>query len=164
MFYYDTLPTPIGDIVLAADESGNLTHLYMGKGAVGLPEKLKAVHSSEKLAPWRGQLTEYFAGKRQEFDLPIAPHGTDFQKRVWEALKEIPFGETRSYGQLAAQLGVPNASRAVGRANGTNPISIIVPCHRVIGSTGALTGYGGGIENKKWLLEFETEAQRKTLL
>ncbi|MBW4718017.1 methylated-DNA--[protein]-cysteine S-methyltransferase [Saccharothrix sp. SC076] len=102
------------------------------------------------------QLEEFFAGKRTEFDLPLTMAGTPFQRTVWEELKAIPFGETVSYGELAARIGRPTASRAVGLANGKNPISIIVPCHRVVGSTGSLTGYGGGIERKRLLLAFET--------
>lgn len=103
----------------------------------------------------RRQLDKYFAGKLRAFDLPLAPQGTEFQKRVWNALLTIPYGATRTYGQQAAAIGQPNASRAVGLANGRNPISIIVPCHRVIGSNGGLTGYGGGMERKKYLLDLE---------
>jgi methylated-DNA-[protein]-cysteine S-methyltransferase len=103
----------------------------------------------------RRQLDKYFAGKLKAFDLPLAPQGTGFQKRVWQALLTIPYGATRSYGQQAAAIGQPNASRAVGLANGRNPISIIVPCHRVIGSNGSLTGYGGGMDRKKFLLDLE---------
>lgn len=101
------------------------------------------------------QLVAYFAGELTEFDLPLAPLGTPFQQRVWAALREIPYGTTQSYGALAARIGSPGAARAVGLANGSNPISIIVPCHRVIGSTGALTGYGGGVERKEFLLDLE---------
>ena len=103
----------------------------------------------------RAQLEDYFAGRRRTFDLPLAPVGTPFQRRVWEALREIPYGETVSYGVLAARLGQPGAGRAVGLANGQNPISIVIPCHRVIGAGGALTGYGGGLERKRWLLALE---------
>jgi methylated-DNA-[protein]-cysteine S-methyltransferase len=101
------------------------------------------------------QLEEYFTGGRTRFDLPVMLFGTDFQRRVWAALREIPYGETVSYGQLADRLGQPTASRAVGLANGKNPIGIIVPCHRVVGADGALTGYGGGIGRKRFLLDFE---------
>jgi methylated-DNA-[protein]-cysteine S-methyltransferase len=103
-----------------------------------------------------GQLDEYFAGERTEFDLPLNPAGTPFQRRVWDALKTIPYGEIRSYGEIAEQIGRPGAARAVGLANGRNPISIVVPCHRVIGASGALTGYGGGLERKQYLLDLET--------
>ena len=106
----------------------------------------------------RGQLAEYFAGDRTAFDLPLHPTGTAFQQRVWAALREIPYGETRSYGVQASAIGAPvSASRAVGTANGQNPISIIVPCHRVIGANGALVGYGGGLPAKRWLLGHEAQ-------
>ena len=110
-----------------------------------------------------GQLTEYFAGDRTEFDLPLRPIGTDFQRRVWRALCDIPFGRTWSYGELAMHIGSPTASRAVGLANGRNPISIVIPCHRVIGANGSMTGYGGGIERKRWLLAHEAGAQEQAL-
>ena len=102
-----------------------------------------------------GQLTEYFGGKRRVFDLPLEFNGTDFQKKVWAALMTIPYGETRSYGEIARQIGNPNASRAVGMANHRNPIVIVCPCHRVVGSDGSLTGYGGGLRNKEYLLKLE---------
>ena len=101
------------------------------------------------------QLGEYFAGGRTHFDLPLAPSGSPFQLRVWNALREIPYGQTASYGEIARKVGVPSAPRAVGAANGLNPIGIIVPCHRVIGSDGSLTGYGGGLERKRLLLDLE---------
>jgi len=109
------------------------------------------------------QLDEYFAGKRREFDLPISPHGTEFQRRVWQSLLTIPYGETRSYGQVAQMIGNPKACRAVGMANNRNPISIIIPCHRVIGSGGELTGYGGGLEAKQKLLELEKDPPMRSL-
>jgi methylated-DNA-[protein]-cysteine S-methyltransferase len=102
-----------------------------------------------------GQLRAYFAGQRRTFELPLAPEGTPFQQRVWRELLNIPYGQTISYGELARRLGNPNGSRAVGLANGANPISIVIPCHRVIGSTGKLTGYGGGLKTKQWLLALE---------
>ena len=104
------------------------------------------------------QLESYFAGERTDFDLPLHPQGTDFQLRVWAALREIPYGETISYGELARRVGNPSASRAVGLANGRNPISIVVPCHRVIGADGSLTGYGGGMDRKRTLLDLERRA------
>jgi methylated-DNA-[protein]-cysteine S-methyltransferase len=104
-----------------------------------------------------GQVGEYFAGERTHFDVPMTFVGTEFQRRVWTALRDIPYGRTVSYGEIARQIGNPAASRAVGLANGRNPISIVVPCHRVVGSTGDLTGYGGGLERKRFLLEFEEE-------
>jgi methylated-DNA-[protein]-cysteine S-methyltransferase len=105
------------------------------------------------------QLAEYFAGARRVFDVPLAPRGTDFQQGVWRELARIPYGETRSYGELARVLGRPSASRAVGAANGKNPISILVPCHRVIAGSGALTGYAGGLDAKRWLLAHEARAR-----
>ena len=107
------------------------------------------------LARAAAQLTEYFAGERRDFDLPLAPGGTEFQRTVWHALADIPFGATCSYGDLARVVGRPSASRAVGAANGKNPIAIILPCHRVIGASGELTGYGGGLPMKRWLLDHE---------
>jgi len=154
VYRYDVFETAIGPLTAAVDQDGAVTHLYTSDtgdsfGALGF------VRDSDAVAPVRSQLEEYACGKRREFDLPLAPEGTPFQHRVWELLKQIPYGETRSYGDLAEALGSPKASRAVGRANGTNPISIIVPCHRVIGSTGTLTGYGGGLPMKQKLLELE---------
>ena len=104
----------------------------------------------------RRQLDEYFAGRRRTFELPLSPRGTDFQRRVWRALRDIPFGMTRSYGHLAEELGSPKAMRAVGGANGRNPISIIIPCHRVIGASGELTGFSGGLQHKRFLLALES--------
>jgi methylated-DNA-[protein]-cysteine S-methyltransferase len=107
------------------------------------------------LAALRTQLQEYFDGERTEFDLPLAPEGTSFQRKVWNALCEIPYGKTMSYGELARHIGQPGAARAVGLANGSNPLPIVVPCHRVIGADGSLTGFGGGIGRKRWLLSHE---------
>ena len=112
----------------------------------------------------RTQLDEYFAGNRQEFDLPLHPRGHSFQRRVWQALLEIPYGETTSYGKVAVSIGHPDASRAVGLANGQNPIPIIIPCHRVIGANGSLTGYGGGLDAKRWLLDHEARHAGLTLV
>jgi methylated-DNA-[protein]-cysteine S-methyltransferase len=113
------------------------------------------VESPAQTAPYARQLEEYFAGRRRGFDLPLDLRGTGFQKRCWQELLKIPYGETRSYADIARAIGNPLAVRAVGLANGQNPIAIIVPCHRVIGSDGSLTGYGGGLETKRWLLELE---------
>ncbi|MBL8954533.1 MAG: methylated-DNA--[protein]-cysteine S-methyltransferase [Myxococcaceae bacterium] len=109
------------------------------------------------------QLAEYFAGERETFDLPLEPRGTGFQRAVWKALGEIAFGETVSYAHIAKKIGRPKAVRAVGAANGQNPISLIIPCHRVIGADGSLTGYGGGLPKKKWLLQHETRQRSMTL-
>jgi methylated-DNA-[protein]-cysteine S-methyltransferase len=115
-----------------------------------------AVRDARPFAEARWQLAQYFAGERTAFDLRLAPAGTPFQREVWDALLAIPYGQTVSYGELAHRIGRPAASRAVGLANGRNPISIVVPCHRVIGSSGSLTGYGGGIDRKRFLLALET--------
>jgi methylated-DNA-[protein]-cysteine S-methyltransferase len=150
---FAVVESPLGPLLLAA-EDGALTLLWMSP----LPErKTGAVGARDKsvLAVAREQLDAYFSGDLTTFDLPLAPRGTPFQQRVWEALVEIPFGETVSYGLLATRLGRPGAARAVGLANGSNPISIIIPCHRVVGSDGRLTGYGGGIDRKAWLLDHE---------
>jgi len=145
--YTNTLQSPLGPITVSVDAEGRLTALSFGeaRGEVH-PERTEHIEA---------QLREYFAGKRQAFDLPLAPQGTAFQRSVWDALVAIPFGETRTYGQLARDLGRPNAARAVGRANATNPIALIIPCHRVVGRDGALTGFAYGIDIKRQLLDFE---------
>jgi methylated-DNA-[protein]-cysteine S-methyltransferase len=156
MIYFTTYESPIQLLRLVSD-GRSLMGLYM------LSEKhLLASHrdevEDESVEPFpetKRQLTAYFAGSLTEFDLPLQMQGTVFQQRVWEALRTIPYGTTLSYGALAQQIGQPKASRAVGLANGRNPVSIIVPCHRVIGANGKLTGYGGGIERKQWLLNHE---------
>jgi methylated-DNA-[protein]-cysteine S-methyltransferase len=151
---YSHLPSPLGDLLLVADEHG-LRALYLPTGREHPGVQAGWVRDDRALAPAREQLAEYFAGQRRVFDLSLAAAGSRWQHRVWAALCEIGYGETASYGQLARELGVPNGARAVGLANGQNPISIIVPCHRVIGANGALTGYGGGLPAKQWLLSHE---------
>lgn len=141
--------SPVGDLTLT-EENGALTGLYFGRCSLEGEEGLTAL-----LERASRQLEEYFAGKRKQFDLPLSLRGTEFQRQVWAALRDIPYGETRSYGQIAQAVGRPKAVRAVGMANHRNPISIIVPCHRVVGADGSLTGYGGGLENKKFLLALE---------
>lgn len=149
------LPSPIGDLTLVGDGE-SLTALYIGaKHRHAPPVGAGWVRDDDAFDEPRRQLGEYFAGRRREFDLPLAPTGTKFQLAVWAALLEIPYGETTSYGSIAAGLGHPNGSRAVGAANGRNPISIVVPCHRVIGAGGALVGYGGGLPTKRVLLDLE---------
>jgi methylated-DNA-[protein]-cysteine S-methyltransferase len=158
---YVTLDSPIGPLTLVA-EDGTLTKLFMDAqrhapepatfGAPGDP-------ADEPFASAAAQLTAYFAGELTAFDLPLAPAGTPFQRQVWGALQQIPYGTTMSYGELADKLGKPGASRAVGLANGRNPIAIVVPCHRVIGSDGSLTGYGGGLDRKRFLLGLERGVQ-----
>lgn len=149
--FYDS---PLGRILLSGTEKA-LAGLWI-VGEKHAPEiEPSWVEDDAPFAEALRQLDEYFAGTRQEFDLPLTAEGTAFQKQVWEALRGIPFGVTKTYGQLATQIGNPKAMRAVGLANGQNPISIIVPCHRVIGASGSLTGYGGGLKAKRWLLDHE---------
>ena len=152
---YRTLhPSPVGDLQLHADAEGRLTGLYTRHDDAGGDGPFDAV---------REQLDAYFAGELEAFDLPLAPHGTDFQMRVWDELARIPFAETISYKELALRLGDQKLVRAVGLANGRNPISIIIPCHRVIGADGTLVGYGGGLERKRWLLDHEAVASGRRL-
>ncbi|HEY0452783.1 methylated-DNA--[protein]-cysteine S-methyltransferase [Actinophytocola sp.] len=146
------LDSPIGPVTLVGAD-GALTGLYMAEHRYA-PESF-GPRDDGAFPAVAEQLTEYFAGARTEFDIPLAPRGTPFQQQVWAALREVPYGETVSYGELAATIGRPTASRAVGHANGHNPISIIVPCHRVIGTSGSLTGYGGGLPRKRFLLALE---------
>lgn len=141
--------SPVGTLTLT-EEEGALTGLYFGRLSRQGQEVLSPV-----LEETARQLSEYFSGKRREFSLPLSPKGTEFQLRVWRALETIPYGETRSYGDMARLIGSPKACRAVGMANHRNPISIIVPCHRVVGANGSLTGYGGGLDAKRFLLDLE---------
>jgi methylated-DNA-[protein]-cysteine S-methyltransferase len=154
VIYWHELDSPIGRLLLAGD-GASLIHVCFQSGPrPQQPAEDWVVDAS----PFRlaiAQLDEYFAGKRRQFDLPLAPRGTEFQRRVWRALREIPYGQTVSYGELARRIGKPNASRAVGLANGANPLPIIVPCHRVIGADGSLTGFGGGLPIKRTLLALE---------
>jgi methylated-DNA-[protein]-cysteine S-methyltransferase len=153
---FTRVPSPVGELVLTASDT-SLTGVYfptvrahatwledVGRGAAG-----------ELLDRARRQLTEYFARTRTAFDLPLDPPGTTFERQVWDLLRTIPYGATTSYGELARRLGDPRATRAVGAANGKNPIPIIIPCHRVVGARGDLTGFGGGLDRKRWLLEHE---------
>jgi methylated-DNA-[protein]-cysteine S-methyltransferase len=151
---YTILDSPVGDLLASADAEGRITGLHFPGDRT--PKRDSSwVRSDRALAPLRGQLTEYFAGERREFDLDLAPAGTPFQLEVWSALREIPYGETASYGEIAAAVGQPLAARAVGGANNRNPVAIVVPCHRVIGADGSLTGYGGGLPRKRRLLALE---------
>jgi methylated-DNA-[protein]-cysteine S-methyltransferase len=147
--------SPIGPLTLVGDGDA-LSGLYMVEHRYA-PESF-GDRDDDAFGDAVAQLAEYFAGARTTFDLELVPRGTPFQQRVWAALREIPYGETTPYGELAAAIGRPAASRAVGHANGHNPISIIVPCHRVIGSSGGLTGYGGGLPRKRFLLALESGA------
>jgi methylated-DNA-[protein]-cysteine S-methyltransferase len=150
-------PSPVGDILLRAGEDGRLTELYLRH------DETEAPTGDGPFDAVREQLDAYFAGGLESFDLALAPHGTPFQQRVWDELTRIPFGETISYSELARRLGDPKLVRAVGLANGRNPISIVIPCHRVIGADGSLVGYGGGLERKRWLLEHEAVAAGRRL-
>lgn len=155
--FYDTFPTPAGDFSIAVDANGSVIATAFG-GLPELRERFAAdevAHDPVRVAAARAEVLEYFAAKRTAFTLKLAPSGTPFQQSVWAALQRIPFGEKRTYGQLAAQLGNPTASRAVGRANATNPIALIIPCHRVIGFDGSLTGFAFGEDIKRQLLDHE---------
>lgn len=159
--YYSELPSPLGPLLLLGNDHA-LAAVYMQdhRHQPALPGACE--RNDAALSNAREQLEAYFAGELLEFELELSAPGTPFQRKVWQALSTIGFGETESYGGLARRLGQPNASRAVGLANGKNPISIIVPCHRVIGANGSLTGYGGGTERKQWLLRHEqTVASRR---
>ena len=156
---HTVIESPVGPLTLVA-EDGAIVGLYMDlqrhrpdDAELGQPDP--GGRRSEPFAAAADQLDAYFAGELTTFDLPLAPRGSDFQQRVWSALREIPYGQTESYGELAARIGSPGAARAVGLANGKNPIGIVIPCHRVVGANGALTGYGGGLDRKKQLLDLE---------
>jgi methylated-DNA-[protein]-cysteine S-methyltransferase len=152
--------TPGGVLVVVAVAAGGaLVELGLFRSRAAA---LDAVPPDTQRRPWdpplpavRTQLAEYLAGERRRFTLPLAPRGTEFERRVWRALTDIPYGETRSYAEIAGIIGSPSACRAVGRANGRNPIAVVIPCHRVIGSDGSLTGYGGGLPLKRFLLDLE---------
>jgi methylated-DNA-[protein]-cysteine S-methyltransferase len=163
--YWTTLDSPLGPLLLTADEEGCITRLHMNGAAHGPSQPADGwVDDATRFGEARRQLEEYFAGRRTDFDLPLKPSGTPFQQEVWAALRTIPYGEVRSYGEIAAQIGRPGASRAVGLANGRNPIAVIVPCHRVIGSSGSLTGYGGGLHRKRLLLDLESRRAEPALI
>lgn len=160
---HTVLPSPLGELTLVTDGEA-ITGLYMtehrnapdpdGHGPRVQPDEGPAV-----LARAAAELAAYFAGELCEFTVPVAARGTDFQQRVWRGLRDIPYGHTWAYAQLADHIGAPGAARAVGLANGRNPVSVIVPCHRVIGADGSLTGYGGGMDRKRTLLALESRAQ-----
>ena len=163
MTVYTTISSPIGELTLSA-VGGRLTGvLFEDNRYPPDREGWRRDDADPALVETRRQLEEYFAGSRRDFELPMQSKGTEFQQKVWSALLEIPFGETRSYGEQARLIGDYKAVRAVGLANGKNPIPVIVPCHRVIGADGSMTGFGGGIERKKWLLAHEARLRSKTL-
>jgi methylated-DNA-[protein]-cysteine S-methyltransferase len=150
------IESPLGNLLIV-EENNQLTTLTFTK------ENLISTMNNEVLSRTKSQLDEYFHGTREEFDLPLAPQGTDFQKKVWQELLKIPYGSTTSYQEVANRLGDPKCIRAAAGANGKNPIAIIIPCHRVIGSSGKMTGYAGGIDKKKALLSHEGAAVMKQL-
>ncbi|WP_088102780.1 methylated-DNA--[protein]-cysteine S-methyltransferase [Halalkalibacter urbisdiaboli] len=163
-FFVDEMDSPLGTLTIVATDHG-VCHIHFGslqKCTATLKAKLKKqgmkgelIRCNHTVTPVKQQLTEYFNGQRFSFDVPIDLYGTAFQKKVWEALRKIGYGETRSYKQVAQEIGAPKAVRAIGGANNQNPIPIIIPCHRVIGSNGAMVGYGGGLDKKEQLLSLE---------
>ena len=160
MFHTITMDSPVGALRLIAGERGLRAILWDAEDAA----RIASVDDADLVEGRNAvldqavaQLEEYFAGTRREFDIPLDPQGTPFQQSAWLVLRTIPYGRTMSYGEQARRLGDPNKARAVGAANGKNPLSIVVPCHRVIGSTGDLTGFGGGLEAKSWLLDHERQ-------
>jgi methylated-DNA-[protein]-cysteine S-methyltransferase len=166
MHAHVVIDSPIGPLTLVAAD-GWITGLYMDAQRHRPAEEVVGIAgdpTAEPFASAADQLARYFAGQLTEFDLPLAPAGTQFQRAVWGALQQIPYGKTWSYGQLASKIGNPAAVRAVGLANGRNPIALVVPCHRVIGADGSLTGYGGGLDRKRFLLDLEASAGSLTRL
>lgn len=152
-----TIDSPVGPLTLVVDDAGALVALLMDHQEHGPEETGLDLGDADPAAAQAAvdQLGEYFAGTRTAFYVPLAPRGTEFQRRVWAALCDIPYGATETYGELAARIGSPRGTRAVGAATGRNPIGIIVPCHRLVGAGGALTGYAGGLDRKRWLLDLE---------
>jgi methylated-DNA-[protein]-cysteine S-methyltransferase len=151
---YTMIDSPIGELLLVGD-GRSLRGLYMQGGRRPVAVRPEWTESASAFAEVTAQLAEYFEGRRTRFDVALALAGSPFERRVWALLQEIPYGETASYGELARRVGQPQAARAVGVANGRNPVAVIVPCHRVIGADGSLTGYGGGLERKRLLLDLE---------
>jgi methylated-DNA-[protein]-cysteine S-methyltransferase len=160
------LPSPLGEMLLVANPEGTaLAGLYLANQKY-YPDAAPQWHEAAELPLFRAaaaQLREYFAGARTAFDLPLAPAGTPFQRQVWAAIATVPFAETISYGELAARCGRPSAVRAAGAATGRNPLTIVIPCHRIVGSGGALTGYAGGLDRKRTLLALEAAHADRTL-
>jgi methylated-DNA-[protein]-cysteine S-methyltransferase len=154
---YTTFDSPIGELLLVGD-GRSLHGLHMQEGRTSVEVGAGWKQAAAPFAKVREQLDDYFAGRRTIFDVSLTMTGSAFQRRVWTELRKIPYGESISYGELARRIGIPSAVRAVGTANGLNPIAVIVPCHRVIGADGSLTGYGGGLERKRFLLDLEAGA------
>jgi methylated-DNA-[protein]-cysteine S-methyltransferase len=164
ILHHDEMDSPVGKLRLIASDTA-LVGIWFEHGRDAARGRIAPVRTaSPLLARVRVQLEEYFAGSRREFDLPLDARGTEFQRRVWTRLRRIAYGETTTYGALACELGDPGASRAVGLANGSNPIPIVIPCHRVIGADGSLTGFGGGLPVKRMLLDLEHAAVQPRLL
>ena len=155
---WSRMPSPIGELLLVG-RKGVLSGLYVADHERCPSVTAAAVEDHDAFVDARAQLDEYFTGSRRTFELHVELHGSPFQRRVWQALLDVPYGQTASYGEIARRLGVPTAARAVGAANGRNPVSIVVPCHRVIGASGTLTGYGWGTDRKAWLLDHEARAR-----
>ena len=155
------LDSPVGDLTVVAEDDALVGLYFEGHQRQPAAETFGR-RTDEGFDTVRLQIEEYFAGQRQEFDLPLAPVGDDFRRRVWDLLRAIPYGETRSYGQLARELGDPALAQAVGAANARNPLSVIVPCHRVVAADGNLRGYAGGLDRKRFLLDLEEPAPRKS--
>lgn len=158
--WFDLYSSPIGELLLAVRDE-RVLHIGFAEERHPHVRQGEWRRDAARVVAARTQLEEYFAGKRQRFDLELLPIGTEFQRQVWAELARIPYGETISYGELAHRIGNAKAMRAVGLANGRNPIPIVVPCHRVIGANGSLTGFGGGIERKRWLLEHEARSAQR---
>ena len=161
MIRYARFESPLGP-VLATEEGGGITHIDFigGKYAVRIGEDWVEDAQAPALRACGTQLAEYFAGTRTEFHLPLAPRGSDFQQRVWREIARVPYGQTISYGELAKRAGAPGQARAAGAATGRNPVGVVIPCHRIVGADGSLTGYAGGLERKRELLELEGALQR----
>lgn len=157
---HTVVDSPVGELTVVAVD-GALAGLYFEKHRRGPAVDTLGERTDRGFEEVRRQLEEYFAGERQEFDLPLAPQGNDFQHRVWDLLVKIPYGETRSYGQLARELGDPALAQAVGAANALNPVSVVIPCHRVVAADGNLRGYAGGLDRKRFLLGLEEPAEEK---
>ncbi len=165
MSWYDVMLTPLGAVFVGGSDAGlhRVDFMSRAHGVRWFMDRLvgdthaEPRHDPDAAGDAVSQLAAYFGGTRLGFDLPLAPRGTEFQRKVWAALRRIPPGETLSYGEIAAAVGRPTASRAVGAANGRNPLAIVVPCHRVVGANGQLTGYAGGLDRKRWLLQHEHE-------
>ena len=163
LLHYTYLETPIGVLLIAGDDEAVCRVRFPKHGRPSRPETGWVESHRGPVAEAARQLSEYFAGQRIEFDLPLNPGGTAFQRTVWRHLRDIPYGETISYGELATRVGNPKASRAVGGANGANQIAIVIPCHRVIGSNGTLTGFGGGLPVKEKLLTLEASVRQSAV-